>query len=120
VGKFDTETANQASHYVTRLQRRIWRCQLCMVGLPFIATPIFAFWHELNSLVLGIFLSVFLVIAAACLLVGNAAWLQLVRFRCPRCGDHFISPFGFGYRNKVCRHCGLGEAAEEGAGLMYE
>jgi hypothetical protein len=107
MGKLDTKTRNQASRYVSRLQRRIWRCQLYMFGLPFIFMPLFAFWHELNPFVRGTLFSLFFLVAGAVLLVGNATWLELICFHCPRCGDNFIAPFGFGYQKKVCKHCGL-------------
>ena len=107
VDKLNTRTRKQASRYVTRLQRRIWRCQLYMLGLPFIATPIVAFWHELNPFMRGIFCSLLFLAFGAGLLVGNATWLELICFHCPRCGDNFVSMFGIGYRKKVCRHCEL-------------
>ena len=107
MGKLETKTWNQASRYVTRLQRRIWRCQLCMLGLPVIFIPLFAFWHELNPFVRGTLFSLFFLAAGAFLLVGNVTLFELICFHCPRCGDNFFAVFGFGYRKKVCRHCGL-------------
>jgi hypothetical protein len=97
VDKRDTRTRKQASRYLTRLQRRIWRCQLSMFGLPFIATPIFAIWHKLNPFVRGIFCSLLFCAFGAGLLVGNVTWLELICFHCPRCGDNFVSMFGTGY-----------------------
>ena len=90
-----------------RLRRQLWRCRLGMLAALLFLVPFFAFWHELNPYVQAIVFSLFILAEGACLLAGNATWLQLVCFRCPRCGKHSIAPFGFGFRRNVCKHCGL-------------
>ncbi len=78
-----------------------------MFAVLLLMVPIFASWRERNSYLHGIAFSLFLLVEGACLLVGNATWLELICFRCPRCREHFVAPFGFAFLPNTCRHCRL-------------
>jgi hypothetical protein len=107
MGEFDTKAWTEGARYVARLRRRIWHCQLGMVAALLFLVPFFAFWHDLKLYLHGIVIAMFFLVASACLLVGNATWFELIGFRCPRCGQHFIRAFWIGFYSNRCKHCGL-------------
>ena len=107
MGELDIKTWIEGARYVARLRRRIWQCRLGMLAALLFLVPFFAYWHELNRYVHGIVFSLFVLAVGACLLVGNATWLELIHFRCPRCGKHFFAAFGVPFLKNVCKHCGL-------------
>ena len=107
MGEIDTKMWIDVRRYAARLRRRMWYCQLGMIAAPLLMAPLFAFWQEFSRFVQGVLIAAFVPAVSACLVVGNATWFELIGFRCPRCGQYFISPFWIGFYSKRCKHCGL-------------
>ena len=89
------------------MRRRMWQCRLVMFVALLVLVPCMAPWRGLNPYLQRADLVALPAHGGVCLLIGNAAWFGMTRFRCPRCGKGFVAAFGFGpYRNQ-CKHCGL-------------
>jgi hypothetical protein len=107
MSELDAEIRSDAAKSIVRLRRLLLRCQLGLLGVPLVMAPILIACEKLGPSALGILFVAFFLAAGACLLVGNAAWLQLIAIRCPRCGKAFTAAFGFGHLRARCQHCGL-------------
>jgi Zn finger protein HypA/HybF involved in hydrogenase expression len=119
MGDIDEKTWFEPAQEYERLCRRIWQFSLGLAGLFFAFMILLGIGSERLYTVLVFIFPILVFSSCVCILGCFITSINLINFRCPRCGERFARRVLW-YYCKRCKHCGLDLSLTKACGISSQ
>ncbi len=120
MGDIGEKTWIEAAQEYERLNRSTWQFSLGLSGPFFAFMMLLSIGSERLYPVLVFIFPILMFSSCVCILGCFITSINLINFRCPRCGKRFARGGVLWYYSKRCKHCGLDLSLTKASGISSQ